>query len=85
MRCESIAIPGGTMIVCGRERRPKPLKCQTSACGGRRAQFLCDCAVVVRGRRTVCGRKICNACRIVQPSGLDYCPEHGRQLGLGFR
>jgi hypothetical protein len=72
---------GGVMIVCSRAaRRPKPMLCESPACRGKVAVFLCDHPV--RGRRTTCGRRICRRCRCQGPGGLDYCPAHGRQLGL---
>lgn len=82
MRCDRIAIPGGVMIVCGREHRPKPLLCDSPTCRGRRADFLCDHPVTRRGRTSTCGRRMCRRCRHEHAGGLDYCPEHGRQLGL---
>lgn len=86
MRCEPVAIPGGVAIVCSRGRPPKPLLCETPTCRGRRAHFLCDYPVARRGRPSRCGRRLCQKCRHGASAGddgaRDYCPEHGRQLGL---
>jgi hypothetical protein len=84
MRCDRIAMPdGGVMIVCSRgQRRPKPMLCESPTCRGKVAAYLCDHPVMVRGRRSTCGRRICRRCRHDGPGSLDYCPAHGRQLGL---
>lgn len=83
MRCDRLEIPGGFAIVCSRgDRRPKPLLCDTPTCRGKRAFFLCDHPTVKRGRTSMCGRRLCKACRMGRPDGPDYCAEHGRQLAL---
>ena len=77
MRCEKIAVPGATMIICGgRQRRQF---CQVPGCG-RPSEALCDFPLRGRVTHKTCDMRLCAAHRIKQSGeDRDYCPAHAKQ------
>jgi hypothetical protein len=84
MTCEWVKMPsGGMAMVCGPRQRRR--KCYVRGCPTP-ASFQCDFPI---GRGT-CDRHVCAAHRSAQSlplartggSGIDFCPEHGRQPAL---
>jgi hypothetical protein len=78
MTCEWVRLPGlpGAMV-CG--PRPRRRTCQQPGCRAP-ALFQCDWPTPSGG---TCDRYLCAAHRVSPPGeGVDFCPEHVRQLAL---